>query len=190
MKNALILAGGRSLRMGADKTLLPFAGFASLTHFLFSRLTPFFDNVFVSTKGQKFADLPTLADEFEFFAPLGVISRLDEWFKDEVFVVCADMPLVGKESILRLFSAFEGAQKSGICVAKSGENVHNLCGFYSPKTAIAARELLSQKVYKVGALRKKCDFLEVDFSCEEEFLNVNCPSDFARLEEFYKGRKC
>ena len=33
MKTCVILAGGKSSRMGRDKTLLPFGGFATLTHY-------------------------------------------------------------------------------------------------------------------------------------------------------------
>ncbi|RUM64044.1 MAG: molybdenum cofactor guanylyltransferase, partial [Sulfurimonas sp.] len=46
----VIFAGGKSSRMGEDKTLLPFAGFTTLTEFQYSRLSKIFTNVYISCK--------------------------------------------------------------------------------------------------------------------------------------------
>ena len=57
MKTCVILAGGKSSRMGRDKTLLPFGGFATLTHYGAHKFGRIFERVFVSSKFEKF-DLP------------------------------------------------------------------------------------------------------------------------------------
>ncbi len=218
----MILAGGKSSRMGTDKTLLALAGFPTLTHFLHARLRRLFARVVVSAKSPKFDGLEVALDSFAQFAPLPVLARLDEIFDGDVFVICADMPLVRRASILRLFAEFEaqknratlargagansnlaGAKKSGlnsnlatsreffaanhapkpqICVAKSGGFSHNLCGFYEPRVAAFARELVARGCFKVGALRDFCDFGAVEFDGGAEFLNVNTPSDYELLQ--------
>jgi len=46
----VIFAGGKSSRMGEDKSLLPFSSFKTLTEFQLSRLSKIFKNVYISTK--------------------------------------------------------------------------------------------------------------------------------------------
>jgi len=63
MKTCVILAGGKSSRMGRDKTLLPFGGFATLTHYGAHKFGRIFDRVFVSSKFDKFdPPLPLIKD--------------------------------------------------------------------------------------------------------------------------------
>ena len=63
MKTCVILAGGKSSRMGRDKTLLPFGGFATLTHYGAHKFGRIFERVFVSSKFEKFdPPLPLVKD--------------------------------------------------------------------------------------------------------------------------------
>ncbi|MBR0072048.1 MAG: NTP transferase domain-containing protein, partial [Campylobacter sp.] len=70
----VILCGGKSSRMGQDKTLMEFGEFSDLTHFQFAKMSEIFKSVFISAKSQKFdPPLPILADEFSEFSPMGAI---------------------------------------------------------------------------------------------------------------------
>ena len=63
MKTCVILAGGKSSRMGRDKTLLPFGRFATLTHYGAHKFGRIFECVFVSSKFDKFnPPLPLIKD--------------------------------------------------------------------------------------------------------------------------------
>ena len=63
MKTCVILAGGKSSRMGRDKTLLPFGGFATLAHYGAHKFGRIFERVFVSSKFDKFnPSLPLIKD--------------------------------------------------------------------------------------------------------------------------------
>ena len=63
MKTCVILAGGKSSRMGRDKALLPFGGFATLTHYGAHKFGRIFERVFVSSKFEKFnPPLPLIKD--------------------------------------------------------------------------------------------------------------------------------
>ncbi|MDQ1268445.1 MAG: molybdenum cofactor guanylyltransferase, partial [Campylobacterota bacterium] len=46
----VIFAGGKSSRMGKDKSLLPFGTFDTLTEFQLNRLGKIFKNVYISCK--------------------------------------------------------------------------------------------------------------------------------------------
>lgn len=48
----IIIAGGKSSRMGSDKALLPFGGFETLTQYQIHRLSPLFQSLHVSTRSK------------------------------------------------------------------------------------------------------------------------------------------
>mgnify|MGYP003441403126 FL=1 len=50
----VILSGGKSSRMGEDKSLLPFSSSNSLIEFQFNRLKPHFKDIYISSKNDKF----------------------------------------------------------------------------------------------------------------------------------------
>ena len=58
----VILAGGKSSRMGEDKSLLPFPPYKTLTHYQYQRLNKIFKNVYISSK-----DSSKLASDFLIF---------------------------------------------------------------------------------------------------------------------------
>ncbi len=92
--------------MGEDKTLMPFAPYPTFTHFLFERMSEIFTDVKVSAKSQKFTPpLPLLADDFEDFCPFFVLSNLDKYYKEPVFIIPADSPFIKFETIKRLWEA-------------------------------------------------------------------------------------
>ncbi|HEY9190437.1 MAG TPA: NTP transferase domain-containing protein, partial [Sulfurovum sp.] len=51
---AVIIAGGKSSRMGEDKALLPFGPYRSLAEFQYHRLSSLFETVYISAKKHKF----------------------------------------------------------------------------------------------------------------------------------------
>ena len=46
----VIVAGGKSSRMGRDKALLPFGGYSSLAQFQYQKFLPIFEKVYISCK--------------------------------------------------------------------------------------------------------------------------------------------
>lgn len=174
MQNALILAGGKSSRMGTDKTLLEFCGAPSITHFLFERLSKHFDNVKVASKQDKFnPKLPLLIDEFSEFAPIYVIANLDKYYNDPVFIIAADTPFVEIDTIKKL-----SKQKSQITLASDGEFIHYLCGFYSPSVANIARQMIKSKDLRLANLAKICKCESIEFGNLKQFFNINTKADY------------
>lgn len=167
--------------MGTDKTLLKYGKFSTLTHFSFDRLGRIFTDVKIAAKSQKFSPpLPIIKDEFDDFCPLGVIASLDEIYKEPVFIMPADTPFIEFDTIKRLFESLGNSQ---ICVAKNGERIHYLCGFFDPSCAKIARKLLENGEKKVQTLIKSAQSKLVEFSQPEQFLNLNYPKDLEKIYE-------
>lgn len=178
MKTCVILAGGKSSRMGRDKTLLPFGDFATLTHFQVHKFAQIFERVFVSSKFDKFSPpLRLIKDlkEAEFSPMLALYSILLNFKDEHVFIIPADMPFLSERTIKELFK-FTG--EFDMVVPKDGEFTHSLCGFFSTNLAQKAKELYEKNENKIGILRSLCRCKEVGFKGSKEFFNINDPQQY------------
>ncbi|MBX2966083.1 MAG: NTP transferase domain-containing protein [Cyclobacteriaceae bacterium] len=99
--NGLILAGGKSSRMGRDKSLIAYHGKPQREH-LFDLLTPFCKTVYLSCKStetipQQFNPLP---DTFGIDTPLnGILSAFNFNPANAWLTVPVDMPFVNADTI-------------------------------------------------------------------------------------------
>lgn len=86
-QTAVVLAGGRSTRMGEDKALMDFKDGKSLASYVSGRLLAVFDDVYISSKGDKFKDLDKsvkiLLDDSELHSPLIALASVLKRFKSQ-----------------------------------------------------------------------------------------------------------
>lgn len=97
----LILNGGKSIRMGVDKSSLVYHSVPQL-QWAFDLLSKFCSEVFVSCKtGTKLpVDLPTLYDKYDFESPLnGILSALEHDSSTAWITIPVDMPGLTSESL-------------------------------------------------------------------------------------------
>lgn len=178
MQNALILAGGKSSRMGFDKSLLKYDNFATITHFLYYKLSKLFACVQVSAKEQKFTPpLPLLKDDFKDFAPIFVLANLDKFFTSSIFIIPADQPFINESTILALF---EGSKSAQICIGSNKDQTHPLCGFFNPNIAKIAKEQIKKQNYAIKELLGACDTKIISFDESEQFINLNTTADISK----------
>ena len=171
MQTCVILAGGKSSRMGQDKTLLPFGGFETLTHYQVAKFSKVFDEVFVSSKFEKFnPPLKLIKDESsEDYSPMLALYC----------VLFFDPKSLGE--LAKFKDEFE------MVVAGDDEHIHSLCGFFSPNLAPLAKELYLKNEHKIGLLRKNCKCKIVNFDDKEQFFNVNFPDEYKIANEKMKN---
>ena len=186
MQTCVILAGGKSSRMGQDKTLLPFGGFETLTHYQVAKLSKVFDEVFVSSKLEKFnPPLKLIKDEnSEDYSPMLALYCVLKSFDHSVFIIPADMPffdLVSLGELTKFKDEFD------MVVPGDDEHIHSLCGFVSPSLAPLAQELYQKNEHKIGLLRKNCKCKIVNFDDKEQFFNVNFPEEYKIANEKMKN---
>jgi len=92
----VILAGGKSSRMGKDKALLPYKG-KPLIQTVLERMRTVFSKVVVSVQpDDAFGDLKVdrVADHYPGSGPLGGITSVMEKGEEHIFCVACDMPFV------------------------------------------------------------------------------------------------
>lgn len=174
---AVIFAGGRSSRMGKDKSLLPFAGYDTLSEFQYNRLSSLFDNVYISSKEDKFDfEVAVITDLYEESSPLvGIISIFETLEEDEIFILSVDAPFVNREVIEKLLNHEE---KFDAVIAKSSSGTQPLCGVYRRSILPLAHKHLKKRDHKLNNLLRKADTRLVSFENDTLFTNLNYPHEY------------
>jgi len=184
----ILFAGGKSSRMGQDKSLLPFGNFSTLTEFQYNRLTKFFTQVAISTK---------TADKFDFTAPFildpekvayaptaGFVSAFRELKSDRIMVLSVDTPFVDEV----VFKALLDADNDNLdaVIARTLTGSHPLCGIYHRSLSEEFERMLSEGDHRLGKLLSLSKTVFVEFSNESLFANLNHPHEYQEaLSHFY-----
>lgn len=198
----VILAGGRSRRMGGgDKCLAPLDGRPLLAHAI-ERLAPQVGPLVLSANGDpaRFAafGLPVIADGFPGFAgPLaGVLAGLDRAAGSglaAVATVPADTPFFPEDMVARLAAAMARADAPAAVAAtldpERGPVPHPACALWSVALRADLRAALE------GGTRRVLDFARAHGAAEatfpgddRAFFNVNAPDDLRRAQALLAAR--
>ena len=174
----VILAGGKSSRMGEDKSLLPFGDFDTLIEYQYDKFSKIFSQVFLSSKTNKFnfkVDL-ILDNNVEVSSPMIALkSILEHINSDKVFIITVDTPLVKVETIQALITHQKVYE---ITIAQDNEKVHNLCGVFSKKLLPQINQYIMDDIHKINFLLKNSDTKKIYFEDGEEFINLNTRDEY------------
>ena len=171
--------------MGEDKSLLPFASSNSLTQYQYDRLKPYFKNIYLSSKVNKFDfinnDKIIFDENKDIFSPILALDTIFRKLKNQkIFLITVDTPFVSLESISKLITE---SRDVDICVAKT-EKVHNLCGVFSSNISQSVNMMIESDIHKIGYLLKSNNTLLVDFPNDNEFMNINNKEDYSNSLSF------
>lgn len=177
----VIFAGGKSSRMGEDKSLLPFGGFNTLTEFQLFRLHKIFKNVYISCKDKsKFnfqADFIEDIKTSSVYAPTaGFVAIFEHLRCDSFFALSVDTPFVDKNEIERLIKSDKSDNDA--IIAKTASGMQPMCGIYHRSMDEKFNQMLKEENHKLGFLLKNSKTAFVDFEDEKPFLNLNHPHEY------------
>lgn len=177
----VILCGGKSSRMGEDKSLLPFSSYSTLIEYQYQRLAPHFNKLYLSSKVNKFEFLKNtesiIYDTNTVYSPMIALHSILHKIQDEkVFVLTVDTPFVTLQTIQKLF---ESSLSYDITVAKT-QRLHNLCGVFKISLLPIIEQLIKRDIHKIGYLLKESKTQEVRFPNENEFLNLNNQEEYKK----------
>ena len=177
----VILCGGKSSRMGEDKSLLPFSSSKTLTQYQFERLKPYFKNIYLSSKTDKFdfikSDELILDENKDIFSPILALNTIFDKLKNQkVFIITVDTPLVSIESISKLINESNDVD---ICVAQT-QKIHNLCGVFSSNISTTIKNMIENDIHKIGYLIKNNKHKIIEFTNDDEFININNKNDYEK----------
>ena len=157
MLTGIILCGGRSTRMGADKGSLAFGGETMLERI--TRILRGITNDLIIV-GRRDQGAATVHDAIEDQGPLaGIAAGLNASTTDLNLVVACDMPLINPAVLRRLVAAIEDAD---VCVAVNDGHASALCGVYRARVAPTAQALFDSGERRVMRLLDQVQTKRVD----------------------------
>lgn len=186
----IILAGGRSRRMGQDKAALEFDGVTMLTRIaetVSQRCAPVL--VAAPTTSQAYrelskeSDLQWVTDEKEGSGPLGGLVaalRVAAAAGAEVAFVCAtDMPLIEAGLVDELVAGL--TDSTDAVIAHDAQRDHPMAGVYRTRVADTLEGLVDAGELRMGAAIDAVHTRRVSVSDENWLTNVDAPEDLHRL---------
>ena len=195
----VLLAGGKSSRMGGgDKCLMPLAGAPMLSHVV-GRLRPQVTELILNANGDlaRFAafGLPIVEDCLgDHAGPLAGIHAAIHWAKtnrpESRFIITAatDTPFFPTDLVARFLSSLVGSEPR-LLVARSDEGVHPIFGLWPVQLGPEIEKSLTSGMRKVQAWVSEHQAQEIFFPRMEiggrnidPFFNVNRPDDLAEAE--------
>lgn len=191
----IILAGGKSSRMGTDKGLQELCG-KSLISYSIQVLSELCSTIIISTSSDAYQSFgyQTVADEIPGIGPMGgIYSALKQSKTEKNLVLSCDLPFVSKELLSYILKNSEGYQ---VAVPWQGnQHYEPLCGFYNLSVLDQMQVFIQNGNYKLPDLFEKISINRLvinnksDFYSENLFLNVNSKHDLAAAENLMNGRK-
>ncbi|MBZ7953922.1 molybdenum cofactor guanylyltransferase [Campylobacter sp. W0018] len=185
--NCVILCGGKSSRMGEDKSKLKIKN-ETLSEFQVKKMSRFFKKVYVSAKEDKFNQQFSLIKDdlkFQFYSPMLALYSIFSYFKDEfVFILSVDSPSISENEILKLQSFLK--EDYYIIIAKTKSYKHPLCGFYHSSLKNLCEEYLKKNEHKIGLLFSQVKTKFVEFENEDAFLNLNFYQEYEKFKSEFK----
>ena len=196
----VILAGGKSRRMGKNKALLPL-GEASLIEYVIRRMRPVTDELLLITNAPAeytHLGLPMHSDRVPDAGALGgIYTGLTHASYDTVLCVACDSPFLVPNLLTYLVSVLDeyDAVMPYTYKAPPSDNkdapmtLQTLCAAYSKRCLPIIELMLQESELRVHALQERANILtlapEIWKTHDSEghsFFNVNTPEDFEKAQ--------
>ncbi|MDO8137702.1 MAG: molybdenum cofactor guanylyltransferase [Candidatus Brocadiales bacterium] len=194
---AVVMAGGKSLRMGSDKALLKIGNLTAV-EFQLQRLRPLFDEIILSTNAPeefRHLDIPCLPDIIPDRGPLGgIYTALLRAKNPYIFAIACDMPFVSAALIDYLKEKCEGYD---VTVPETDRGLEPLHAIYSRDCIPAIKKHLEADSkgrvigffpdVRVRVITKE-EIAQIEGG-PQAFLNFNTPKDYQIALELLRTGK-
>lgn len=196
---AIILSGGKSRRMGTNKSLLKL-GNTTMIKIIVERCKNLFSESILITNQPEiysFLKIPMYEDIYPGAGPIGGLhSGLHHSKTKRIFLISCDVPFLDEEAIQFII---ESSKDKHCLVPRASGYVQHLCGVYNKSLLPIIEEILislkelnePQPKCKMGNLIKVSEGIILDMEKEypkykkELFDNLNTPEDFAMAQELW-----
>jgi len=183
----LVLAGGRSRRMGSDKALLVQDGETQLSRAV-ALLAEHVDRVFVSTRADQAGDaerrkFEQIVDRYEDMGPLaGILSAMDSNNEVSWLILACDLPNIDDTTIACLLE-----QCSADHPVTAYKSVHDdlpepLCAIYRPESRAVILSFVEKGIICPRKMLIGADTKLLTQPNPGALHNINSPEDLAGTE--------
>lgn len=179
----IVLAGGKSSRMGTDKADLELEGKTFLQLQIDKGRALGITDIQVSGYRGNLCDIPVTPDRFPGKGPLGGLeSCLRNARHEKCLVLGVDNPLVPVSELEKLLR-FSGESGKPVTILKAGQREQPLIAVYHRDLADAMLEEIQKSRGSVFGFLNRIGYgiFESDKS-EAFFVNINCPKDYHEIK--------
>jgi molybdopterin-guanine dinucleotide biosynthesis protein A len=180
----IILAGGKSTRMGFDKGMAELNG-KPMVGWVIAALQGVCNHIIIISNTANYEQLgyPVYADLYKNTGPLGgIFSGLTYTSTEYNLVVACDMPFINTD-IFNLLLKY--ASNHSIVVPSVNSRFEPLCAFYHKHTRHKMEELLLQKIWKMQEVIREFTYKEIKVEDllpdPHMFANINTPSELKQI---------
>jgi molybdenum cofactor guanylyltransferase len=178
---AIILAGGKSLRMGADKCMLPIEG-KPLIAYVAAQLTGTFDEVLIGSNQRdrfRFMGLTVVPDIKKNIGPLmGIYSCLKASSNALNFVTACDIPFMNIALIKEMLSISDNYD--AVIPVTTDQHLEPLFAVYNRSAIPFIETMLMQGCNKVARLPQFANVHLIPVAAEGWY-NLNQKADYERF---------
>jgi len=182
----IILAGGKSTRMGMDKGFCALNG-KPMVQYAIDVLKQVCDYIIISSNNEDYElfEFPVIPDLIRDIGPMGgIYSGLKQSNTQDNFFISCDMPMVTVELVQHILSLKEGYD----AVIPTWNNYQEpMCAYYNKNILEKLSTLIQKGDYKLQNIIPKVNHRTVeitnklDFYNDQLFANVNCGVDLKTL---------
>ena len=181
--HGLVLAGGKSRRMGRDKARLKRSGQSQLAYVV-SVLEPLVDRVFVSTcaeqKDEKErARFDQIVDRYQDMGPVaGILSAMDKYPDVDWLVVACDLPNIDASTVAYLLR-HRSPDRPFLAYKSSHDGLPEpLCAVYAAGSADIVRGFVAEGIHCPRKILIRSDAHLLEQPDPNALHNVNTPDDW------------
>jgi molybdopterin-guanine dinucleotide biosynthesis protein A len=187
--SGILLAGGKSSRMGSNKAFLRFKK-RYLFEFPLSLLQKYCDDVIISASVESFEsyNFNIVPDLIPDLGPMGgLLSCLPKIKHDRALILSCDIPFITKNYCEFLISE---SDKHEIIVGQNNDGYPEpLAGIYSKQILRNLRTQIERRNYKMSDLIYSCETkifsVEKAGFNQEIFININTKEDFEAAKRIF-----
>ncbi len=183
-KTAIILAGGKSSRMGQDKGLLLLAGKPMIQHVI-DVVSPYVTTILISTANPVYKQFghPCYPDIYPNSGPLGgIYTGLQHSNTTINFVLSCDTPLIPSELIEQLVDGYSNTPHTITTIKSKGKCMPTI-GIYERQCRFSFKKRLeNQQLRLMEAVQAETyQVLQTDSIFEEKLININTRETYQKL---------
>jgi len=191
----VVLAGGKSLRFGEDKSQVKLNNKSLIDHILSEILTEFKELLIVSNnliKFNKSEKISIIGDFKNNLGPLGGVLTAMKWIKDNnkdyqwISTFPTDTPFF-KNQILKDFHDKINLKNGKLFFIKSNNTRHNIFGLWSIDLADKLEKDLENGDRKVEDWANKVgvNIIDMQFEKNDPFFNINTKEDLEKAKDIF-----
>ena len=177
----LILAGGKSSRMGSNKSLLP-VGECSMIERIVNQVRVHFDETIISAADAEeyaFLNLPVAVDTESGCGPLmGMATALERSTHDLNFVTTCDVPDIDMPTVRSMLRIAATVDADIVVPRYSDGKIEPLQGVYHKRVAPHIVDLLKAGERRVRSVFDGCKVEYYDLPFQSEIVNLNTKEEY------------